>query len=101
MRVLSICFKSKGGYYFHEPVDPAKYGIDDYFDIITEPMDFGTIKKKLTHNVYNEINEFIRDMNLVFSNCVKYNGPENMISKYAVEIRNIFEENMKQMGYMN
>ena len=34
-RVLTLCFKSKGGYYFHEPVDPAKYGIDDYFDIIT------------------------------------------------------------------
>lgn len=100
-RVLTLCFKSKGGYYFHEPVDPAKYGIDDYFDIITEPMDFGTIKRKLTHNVYSEINEFIRDMNLVFSNCIKYNGTENLISKYAIEIRNLFEENMKQMGYMN
>jgi len=33
-KVLSICWKSKGGYYFHEPVDPSRYGIDDYFDII-------------------------------------------------------------------
>ncbi len=30
-RVLSVCWKSKGGFYFHEPVDPSKYGIDDYF----------------------------------------------------------------------
>jgi hypothetical protein len=36
-------------------VDPAKYGIDDYFEIIQEPMDFGTIKRKLNHNVYNNI----------------------------------------------
>ena len=64
-------------------------------------MDLGTIKKKLNHNVYENIDEFIRDMNLVFDNCVRYNGPENMIAKYAIEIKGIFEENMKQMGFMN
>ncbi len=30
-KVLIVCWKAKGGYYFHEPVDPSKYGIDDYF----------------------------------------------------------------------
>jgi hypothetical protein len=30
-KVLGICWKAKGGYYFHEPVDPSKFGIDDYF----------------------------------------------------------------------
>lgn len=100
-KVLSICWKSKGGYYFHEPVDPSKYGIDDYFDIIAEPMDFGTIKRKLTFNVYNNVNEFIYDMKLVFDNCVKYNGIENLIAKHAIEIKNLFEENMKQTGFMN
>lgn len=29
---------------FHEPVDPKKLGIPKYFDIIKNPMDFGTIK---------------------------------------------------------
>lgn len=37
-------------------------------------MDFGTIKKKLTYNVYNNVGEFIFDMKLVFDNCVRYNG---------------------------
>jgi hypothetical protein len=64
-------------------------------------MDLGTIKKKLNHNVYENINGFIYDMKLVFDNCVKYNGKENQIAKYAIEIKNIFEENMKQAGYMN
>lgn len=100
-KVLSICWKSKGGYYFHEAVDPSKYGIDDYFDIIAEPMDFGMIKRKLTFNVYNNVGEFIYDMKLVFDNCVKYNGIENLIAKHAIEIKNLFEENMKQTGFMN
>jgi hypothetical protein len=39
-------------------------------------------------------------MNLVFDNCVRYNGPENMIAKHSIEIKAIFEENMKQMGYI-
>ena len=90
-RVLTLCWKAKGGYYFHEPVDPAKFGIDDYFDEITEPMDLGTVKRKLNHNVYENIEEFSRDLNLVFDNCVKYNGPENMIAKHAIEIKGLFE----------
>ncbi len=34
----------KGAYLFYQPVDPQKYGIDDYFLYIKKPMDFGTIK---------------------------------------------------------
>lgn len=40
-------------------------------------------------------------MGLVFDNCVRYNGSENMIAKHAIEIKSMFEENMKQMGFMN
>lgn len=36
--------KLKGAYLFLEPVDPIKLGIEDYFTIIKNPMDFGTIK---------------------------------------------------------
>lgn len=62
-------------------------------------MDFGIIRKKLNNNVYTSIEEFSRDMGLVFDNCVKYNGPENMIARYSIEIKGIFEENMRQLGY--
>lgn len=37
-------WKSKGAFFFHHPVDPKKYGINDYFDIVKKPMDFSTIK---------------------------------------------------------
>jgi hypothetical protein len=30
-KVLAVCWKTKGGHFFHEPVDPSKYNIDDYF----------------------------------------------------------------------
>lgn len=41
---------------FSAPVDTKKYqGIDDYYDIIKNPMDFGTIKTKLNNNVYANV----------------------------------------------
>lgn len=41
---VDTIWKAKGAYFFHSPVDPKKYGIIDYFDIVKKPMDFGTIK---------------------------------------------------------
>jgi len=51
-RVLSSCSKLKGSYYFLEPVDPIRFNITDYFDIISTPMDLGTVKLRLMHNYY-------------------------------------------------
>ena len=41
---LVTLWKAKGAFFFHHPVDPKKYGINDYFDIVKKPMDFTTIK---------------------------------------------------------
>lgn len=43
-RILGNLWKLKGAFYFHSPVDPVRLKIDDYFDIVKKPMDFGTIK---------------------------------------------------------
>ena len=59
---------------FHEPVDPVVWNVPDYPKIIKTPMDFGTVKQKLSNNEYLRIEQFLEDMNLVFDNCMKYNG---------------------------
>lgn len=51
-----------------------KFNILDYHDVIKEPMDLGTIRKKLSHNYYSGVRDFAYDMNLVWKNCYKYNG---------------------------
>lgn len=76
-RILSSCWKHKGGFWFHEPVDPVKFGIMDYHDIISRPMDLGTIKKRLHYNFYPSHRDFAEDMRLVWGNCYKYNGQEH------------------------
>lgn len=72
-KLLSLLWKIKGGYLFQTPVDIKKYNINDYYEIIKKPMDWGTIKTKLNTNVYSTCQEFLEDMELVFNNCLTYN----------------------------
>jgi hypothetical protein len=92
MKVMSQVNRLKGSYWFQEPVDPNKFGIVDYFDVISHPMDLGTLRKKLTHNCYGGPKEFASDMALIWQNCYRYNGEEHDISKCAKEIETAFKD---------
>lgn len=52
--LLKRCQSHKKGFYFKEPVDPIALDILDYFEVITDPMDFSTVGKKITHGTYTE-----------------------------------------------
>jgi hypothetical protein len=41
---------------FSEPVDSSL--VPDYYDVIKEPMDFGTMRKKINKGVYVTLNLF-------------------------------------------
>lgn len=97
-RVLQLCTKAKGAYLFLEPVDPVKFNIMDYFDIVTRPMDLGTVKNKLTHNCYQSAAEFVEDMNLIWQNSYRYNGESHVVSNWARELENAFKELVKTQG---
>jgi E1A/CREB-binding protein len=43
-------WKANQAWIFHKPVDPEELEIPDYFDVVTKPMDFSTIKNKLALN---------------------------------------------------
>lgn len=81
---------------FVMPVDPVALNIPDYFDVIKQPMDLGTIRKKLDTGMYVRSDQFEGDVRLVFSNCYAYNPPESDICKMARELESIFEQKMAQ-----
>jgi bromodomain-containing factor 1 len=72
--MITTLMKQPNAQMFHQPVDIILYGIPDYPNIVKKPMDFGTIKAKLLSNIYNSSREFLDDIELVFYNCVLYNG---------------------------
>lgn len=52
-----------------------KLGIPDYFDIIKQPMDLGTIKQMMKNKEIQTREEFAEKVRLVFDNAILYNKP--------------------------
>lgn len=100
LNLLGQLWKVKGANNFHFPVDPVKLGIPDYLDVIKKPMDFGTVKRKLTLNVYQTVHEFLNDMDLVFANCRTYNGTESQFGKIGFSVQMEYEKLVKNLGLL-
>lgn len=90
-RLLSSLWKFRDSSIFHQPVDPMELGIPNYFNIVKHPMDFSIIKKKLRGYQYTNCKEFCSDINLVFDNCILYNGQMSPVGQLCTNVRNEFE----------
>ncbi|WKY15098.1 hypothetical protein Q1695_000537 [Nippostrongylus brasiliensis] len=77
---------------FLVPVDVEGMNLADYYDIITSPMDLGTIKKKLDNRQYATPQEFADDIHLVCSNCFTYNPATDIIHQHGRSLLRAFEE---------
>ncbi|KAG2174404.1 hypothetical protein INT43_004427 [Umbelopsis isabellina] len=82
---------------FLHPVDTVKLNIPHYNDIITQPMDLTTVDRKLNACEYENVEDFVYDVRLVFNNCYKFNGPESMISMLCQNVESAFEKGLRQM----
>ncbi|XP_075682990.1 bromodomain-containing protein 9 isoform X2 [Rhinoderma darwinii] len=57
-----------------------------YFVIIKHPMDFSTMKEKISSNEYKSITEFKADFKLMCDNAMTYNRPETVYYKLAKKL---------------
>ncbi|XP_063056601.1 bromodomain testis-specific protein isoform X4 [Engraulis encrasicolus] len=76
---------------FYKPVDVAALGLHDYYDIVQQPMDMGTIRKKMDNREYTDALQFAADIRLMFSNCYKYNPPTHEVVAMAQRLQEVFE----------
>lgn len=95
--ILNKLMTHPAGWVFNQPVDPVKLNIPDYFSIISQPMDLGTIKSKLETKSYSDTEEFSADVTLTFSNAMRYNPPDNDVHIMAKELFNIFCSRWKSL----
>ncbi|XP_057950029.1 transcription factor GTE10-like isoform X2 [Malania oleifera] len=95
--ILKKLMTHPAGWVFNQPVDPEALNIPDYFSIISNPMDLGTIKSKLDNNLYFSNEEFVADVRLTFSNAMQYNPASNSVHMMAKELNNIFEVRWKSV----
>ena len=54
-------------------------------------MDFGTIKHKLSNYKYRTLQSFLDDMNLVFDNCIRFNGEESSVGRMCRTVREEYQ----------
>jgi Bromodomain len=73
-RMINNLWKAEGAHIFHAKVDWVAWNLLDYPTIIKNPIDFSIIKEKLQGYQYKSIHEFLEDVQLVFNNCILYNG---------------------------
>lgn len=109
---------------FLAPVDPIAAGVPHYFTIIKTPMDLGTVDYKLAFtaaaqkggnkhtektkmavkiglnpltDVYKTLEDVEKDVKLIFSNCILFNGPEHPLSKTAEVLDGVFDKQMNSI----
>ncbi|KAM7220951.1 hypothetical protein V8F06_003675 [Rhypophila decipiens] len=83
---------------FKEPVNPELDVCPDYFEKVKKPMDLGTMKAKMDRHEYADENEFLADMNQIFTNCYTYWSQDKPIWAACEKLQKTFEDKYSQMN---
>ncbi len=79
---------------FSEPVSEKE--APGYKEVISRPMDFGTMRKKVRQGKYGTgkkaIDAFYEDFLLVFDNCFLYNSEESEVTEEASRMFGLLPE---------
>ena len=95
-RLLREIMRNEGlSWPFNKPVDPIQF--QDYYDVVKEPIDLGTIKKRLDGNEYEEPDEFAAEVRKVWANCFLYNQPGTDVHRMATQLSAQFEEKFREL----
>eukprot|EP01067_Filipodium_phascolosomae_P001411 Filipodium_phascolosomae@DN1944_c0_g1_i4.p1 len=101
LEVIGTLMKADKLDFFAQPVDPVALQIPDYFSIIKKPMDFGTIKKRLSGGdgvlAFKTPFEMHQDVTLVFQNAETYNPKNHEAHRESKRIRKLFNSEWKSV----
>ncbi|GAB5362393.1 hypothetical protein AAMO2058_000792900 [Amorphochlora amoebiformis] len=84
----------KDSWPFHKKVDIKL--VPQYYKVIKEPMDFGTMLQNINQGKYKTLEEFDRDAMLVFNNCRQFNQPDTSYYRCANLTQNKYHNLLKE-----
>eukprot|EP00019_Armaparvus_languidus_P010964 CAMPEP_0168580832 /NCGR_PEP_ID=MMETSP0420-20121227/1039_1 /TAXON_ID=498008 /ORGANISM="Pessonella sp." /LENGTH=324 /DNA_ID=CAMNT_0008615039 /DNA_START=97 /DNA_END=1071 /DNA_ORIENTATION=- len=96
--VLQDLAKSPNAWIFAAPVNAKELNLPDYHTVITEPMDMGTVKTHLNEGRYNTLDEFKRELDLTWTNAMKYNPATDPVHQYAAQFQKDTQQLYQQYG---
>ncbi|KAF9130669.1 nuA3 HAT complex component nto1 [Mortierella sp. 14UC] len=68
--------------YFAFPISAEE--VQDYHDVIKNPISFQTISEKLFGHKYQSVDEFSDDVRLIYQNCLTYNDSDTPYYRSAI-----------------
>ncbi|XP_031498788.1 uncharacterized protein LOC116263264 isoform X2 [Nymphaea colorata] len=80
---------------FAEPVDAEE--VEGYYEIIKEPMDFATMRAKLQEGMYATLEQFERDVFLIFSNAMNFNSTSTIYYRQARAIQELAKKTLHRL----
>lgn len=90
-QVMQHLSKNKSAGAFRQPVDVVGLGLPNYYDIVKEPMDLSLVRDRLSRGYYTTPAQFARDVRLIWSNCMLFNGPGSSFTLLAEKMSQTFE----------
>ena len=87
--------KKKDAVLFLQPVDPVALNIPTYFTVVQHPMDISTIEKQYSnYEGYEKVKEHL---DLMFDNCLLFNGQDSPVSMIAKNLRSWYQKEMLKL----
>ena len=83
--------------HFTAPVDVEALQLPDYYDIVKQPMDLSTVKKKFDAKQYATPEEFRDDVMLICNNCYLYNPEGTYVHTCGKQLQKCFEDRWKRL----
>lgn len=84
-RLLDSLFTKDEHEIFTEPVEIED--VPDYMDVVTHPMDLGTMRTRLRSGSYQTLDDMENDFNLMISNCLAYNNKGTFFYRAGIIMR--------------
>jgi bromodomain-containing factor 1 len=75
---------------FKDPVDHVLLNIPQYPDIVKHPMDLATMETKLKAGEYNQIVDFMKDLDQMVTNSELFNGKDHPVTQNGYNMRAYF-----------
>jgi len=89
--LLDDLLRHDDGWVFEAPVDARALGLRDYYTVVADPMDLGTVLRRLERRRYVYPTAFADDVRLTFRNALSYNNQGDPVYESAAELSGIFE----------
>ncbi|OHT11007.1 Bromodomain containing protein [Tritrichomonas foetus] len=72
---------------FKQKVNPEKDNAPNYAEIVKNPMDLRTLQDRLHTGLITTVAQFKQELDLIWDNCAKYNGPAHRLTKLAKQVQ--------------